>query len=282
MAKNSGLKTFVVALLVIVAAGSAASLVWEKKEQEDAAAKTQTVEVENAYGQLIEDDRTIVGRAGETTVFEGLTAASSFIAFGDGAGTLTAAEGGELIFRNLRIKDETTDENVPAYDKYLKLGGKLRFENCVFETSIYLTDDVEARFQNCAFESAESNWYSVWVADGNVKFTGCLFEGYRGMKIHEFADRTSEDVERVTIENCDFLNLWTKPGLAIGTFVTPENVVIEVKNSRFIANGSWDTVGSLSGVDSFYETDCELSTITWIDENNVVEYDDEKYWTDFY
>lgn len=280
MAKNSGLKTFAVALLVIVAAGSVASLVWKKKEEE--AAKTQTIEVKNAYGQLIEDVQTIVGSEGETTVFEGVTAASSFVAFGSGTGTIKAAEGGELIFQNLRIKDETTDEYAAAYDGYLKLGGNITFENCVFETSIYLTDDVEASFENCAFESVRSNWYSVWVADGNVSFTGCLFEGYRGMKIHEFADRESEDVERVTIENCDFLDLWSKPGLAIGTFVTPENVVIEVRDSRFIANGSWDSVGSLSGVDSFYETDCELSTITFIDENNVVEYDDEKYWTDFY
>ena len=102
------------------------------------------------------------------------------------------------------------------------------------------------------------------------------------MKIHEFAEYV-QDVKAVTITNCTFKHLKEKVGIAIGSVDTP--TVITVMDSTFNQNTHWDSIGSLIGVDSFYECDTPLENFTFIETGNTVIYDalyDESTWTKFY
>ena len=209
-------------------------------------------------------------------VFTGHTANATIQAMGSGNGVIKAATGGELVFKNLIIEDKTTDTNTVLYATYLRFGGQLRFENCTFTDSIYLQTDANATFENCTFQSVRENCYSVWLADGSANFENCTFTGYRGFKTNEFANC---DVENVTINNCTFLGLTEKAGLAFGKFETnPTNTVIRVTNSTFINCQVWDKEGSFSGVDGFYETDMDLREFNFIHSNNVINFSVEAIW----
>ena len=213
---------------------------------------------------------TELGAENGKIVFVGNTDSATIRAIGNGNGVIKAATGGELVFKNLVIEDETTDTNTVLYATYLRFGGQLRFENCTFTDSIYLQTDANATFENCTFRSVRENCYSVWLSDGSASFENCTFTGYRGFKTNEFSNC---DVENVTINNCTFLGLTEKVGLAFGKFETnPTNTVIRVTNSRFINCQAWDKEGSYSGVDGFYETDMDLREINFIQSNNVIQF----------
>lgn len=188
---------------------------------------------------------------------------------GEGRGTIRAGTDGELKLKNFTIVDETTDGG-SGWESYLAFGGKLQFVNCTFSGPIYLEQDAEATFVNCRFQAPEARKYSVWVADGSARMESCEFTGTRGLKIHEFEG--GDDVVNVTVKNCKFLSLTEKPGIAIGGItVNPMQTTIAIYNSLFQDCQPWDTVGSLVGIDGFYEADTPLEEFVFIDENNVVE-----------
>lgn len=183
------------------------------------------------------------------------------------AGRIQANGNGTLTIRNATIVDETPHKGTYYWD-YLLWGGNVVFENCVFEQSIVLKTS-SASFKNCAFHSPWTKYYSVWVSHGATRFEGCLFTGYRALKIHEYE---GEDITTVEIDDCTFDAIAEKPGLAIGTFIAdPANTTVSVKNSRFLSCHAWDTVGSHEGVDGFYEADMPTTDFVFIDENNTVE-----------
>ena len=175
---------------------------------------------------------------------------------------------GALVFKNLMLIDQSED-GAKSWETYMWFGGKLRFEDCTIVDPIYLTSNANAEFINCRFISPETQRYSVWVADGSARFENCMFTGYRGIKIHEFEG--GDDVTSVAVENCLFNRLFEKPGLAIGSIINnPMETKITVSNSRFEYCAAWDTVGSLVGVDSFYEADTLLEEFAFSENKNIV------------
>ena len=174
------------------------------------------------------------------------------IATGEGRGTVKATSG-ELVFKNITFKDERS-ENKNAWWDYIWFGERVTFENCTFFQSVYLESNAVATFKNCEFNSPKHDFYGAWVADGSAEFVGCTFLGYRGIKIHEFEG--GDEVWNVSVKNCTFKNLSAKPGIVIGEFLgiyDDTNIIVE--NSTFTRCYPWDRVGSLHGIDGFYETD---------------------------
>ena len=220
----------------------------------------------NAIGAreyVLKSNIDLVMQDGENTLL-GADCAEELVIDGQGTATITAV--GEinniikansqamLVMKNVKIIDETTGEGGYGwYANYLDWGGNLRFENCVFDCSIFLTD-TNARFQNCQFISKADNLYSVWVGDGSATFENCTFTGYRGLKIHDSG--TNADVVSVTVDGCLFDNLSVKPGLAIGSvWKDVTSTFITVKNCTFNGCQPWDQIGSVEGVDGVYESD---------------------------
>ena len=275
--KGNGWKVLGIVLLSILGVSIIAGAFHTGKEQGN---MNKTITVGESYElAMVEVD----GSKGDTlTGFVGESAEDSTLKIVGGAGTVKASNGGMLTFENLTIEDGTTDTALSAHDEYLSLGGKLQFKNCVFTNSIYIESDAEAEFIGCTFTSLKEDWYSVWVGDGSARFKSCTFTGYRGMKIHEYSeawytDNAGEDVKRVEIEDCEFLTLSEKPGLVIGTFTTPKNTTIVVKENRFTDCAAWDTE-CVAGVDGYYETDTELSEISFYTFSNKVTYDENIAW----
>ena len=243
------------------------------------------IEVNGVYQVTVGTEAVELGAESETVVIYGGSEGATLRATGEGNGTIRASAGGQLIVKDMMIEDKRANAYTNAYSNYLRFGGKVRFENCTFKDVIYVKDDAEAEFINCSFNSPKSKYYAVWVGDGSASFEGCTFTGYRGMKIHEF-EEYAEDVTKVTINNCEFRDLIEKVGIAIGVFtVEPLKTVVIVTNSRFINNQAWDTVGSLAGVDSFYETDMYTNEYVFVEKNNVIQFTakaDDEYWTPNY
>lgn len=180
-------------------------------------------------------------------------------------------KGGTLTFKNLTITDATEIKANGSYMDMLWLGGRLRFENCTFKGSIYLKENIKATFVNCTFESIMPIYYSVWVGDGYVRFDGCTFKGYRGLKVHEFDDKSwadDEDVKAVIVRKCLFDNISEKPGIAIGD--VDEYTAICITDSVFDCCIAWDKAGSLVGVNGFYECDTPLDTFSFTESGNSV------------
>ena len=265
----------------------------EKPEQSQTEAKTINEACESASGafylklsgekELKVSEEAITYLGGENVeiiTFDGGTINVT----GYELGVIEAANAGTLTFKNLTLKDKTANDQRVAYCNYIRLGGKLRFENCTLD-SIYLKNDAQAEFINCTFISSTSQWYSAWVADGSAQFENCTFKGYRAIKVNEFE---KEDVLNVSINGCTFENILEKPGIAIGKFLTDStNGAISIMNNKFINCQPWDTKGSVEGVDGIYESDVLTSEIDFTQENNTVEHmenDEEEsdFWSGFY
>lgn len=185
---------------------------------------------------------------------------------GDGGGVVQS-NGGILVLKNLTIQNNTHGFGSNYYrDHYAEFGGKVRFENCVIACSIQLRNDAEAEFIDCEIQSTATDMYGVWVADGSAKFDGCTFTGYRGLKVHEIGGM---DVLSVTVENCIFDNLTTKPAIAID-FEEPVSFgTITFKYCEILNCAPYKK--TVEGIDGFYEsvTPTENYTFTatecWLD-----------------
>lgn len=179
-------------------------------------------------------------------------------ATGSGVGPIRLANSGAtLTIKNITIKDESTSYAENSWEfTYLEFGEKegetFTFDNVTFEDEIQIQDG-NFKFTNCKFESNEESVYAVWVCGGIVSFENCYITGFRGIKTHE---AYGSEIDRVLINNCTFEKISKKPGLAIGTLNS--NTTIALTNCQFIdcENG-------------MYETDTDITTFTFINENNV-------------
>ena len=181
-------------------------------------------------------------------------------ATGAGVGSLRAANGATLAFKDLNIVDESVSYAENSWEfTYLEFAGNLEFENCIFNSGISLDTDngqaagVDATFTNCTFTSPNPSEYAVWVGHGTAVFNGCEFkDGTRGLKVHE---AYGSDVATLEVNNCTFENLSEKPGIAVGTL--NRETVLVVDGCEFINCQPGDQGNYM------YETDTDLSTIIY-------------------
>lgn len=287
MKKKGVLNVLLIVVLVIVMLPMLSR--WVNKDEETGDATVEGVvlneALENATGastlNIRGKNELLISEASETALgseyvqeitIDGGEDGATVRAMGNGNGTVVCAEGGLLRFKNLKISDETPDGS--RWNNYLYFGGKLEFVNCTFMDAIYLKKDAEASFVNCKFKSMRSSYYSVWCADGSMRFENCAFTGYRGLKIHEEKNSTDQ-IESVSVNGCKFSNLSEKPGVVIGNFYAdPTNTTVSVKNSVFTRCAPWDRIGSIEGIDGLYETDIYSSEFNLVTENNAVDYTD--------
>ena len=194
----------------------------------------------------------------ETITLVGVGEDSTFTAIGSGVGGVGKDEG-TVIFKNLKIVDKSVSyaENSWEYG-YLEFRGNTVFENCDVVNAIMM-EGVSAKFVNCTFNSHDDNQYAVWVSDGSASFTGCTFTGARGLKTHE---AYGSEVKEIVVDDCVFGPLTKKPGIALGTLNAETTVII--KNSFFAGTQAGDQ-GNFK-----YETDTDVTTFNFTDENNVV------------
>ncbi len=183
----------------------------------------------------------------------------TFTATGSGVGPIRMANGGTLTIKNAKIVDESVSYAEGSWEYgYLEFGGNLVFENVEFVNAAMMESD-SVVFRNCTFNSNDDNQYGVWVSDGKAEFYNCTFEGARGLKTHE---AYGSEVKSVVVDGCTFKNLTKKPGVAIGTMNA--DTAITIKNSEF-ANCQAGDQGLY-----IYETDTDVSTFTFVEENNRI------------
>lgn len=180
-------------------------------------------------------------------------------ATGDGVGPIRAANGANLVFENVKFVDESESYAEGSWEfGYLEFGGNLEFVDCTFVNAVAFASD-SATFTNCSFNSNAENEYDAWVSNGVATFTGCTFEGYRGLKMHEDYD---SEISSVVVDNCEFGPLSEKPGVAIGD-VNPDTVVTII-NSTFVDCQPGDQGKYI------YESDTDVTTFVFTEENNTV------------
>ncbi|MBQ2423532.1 MAG: hypothetical protein II262_01910, partial [Alistipes sp.] len=176
---------------------------------------------------------------------------------GQGVGPVRAANGGKIIFRNVKIVDKSVSYDEGAWELgYLEMAGNLEFENCTFVNAVML-DGGNAIFKKCHLNSNDGNQYAAWVSGGNAYFRTCTFEGARGIKVHE---AYGSEVAKVVVNNCDF-TLTKKPGLALGDLNA--ETAITIKNSTF------STQAGDQGL-YIYETDTDVATFDLNLYNNTI------------
>lgn len=184
---------------------------------------------------------------------------------GKGIGPVRAANGGKIIFRNVKIVDLSESYNEAAWELgYLEMAGNLEFENCTFVNAVMVCGGTanndtagNATFKKCYFNSYAENQYGAWVSGLNASFEECTFEGWRGLKTHE---AYGSEVATLVVDNCDF-TLTKKPGLAIGDVNAETEITI--KNSTFSTQpGDQNRY--------IYETDTDVATFTLNLENNTI------------
>ena len=189
--------------------------------------------------------------------------AYTLTATGSGVGSLRAANGGTIAFKDITIDDDSVSYNEGAWElTYLEFAGNLSFDHVTFKSGVqFQTEDNEAvlnaTFTNCAFESNEASVYAAWISDGTAIFKNCSFNGTRGIKVHE--DYGSE-VASVTVDNCTFV-LSGKPGMAIGTL----NAATKVS----ITNSAFDTQAGDQNL-FIYETDTNVGTFEFSESGNTL------------
>ena len=223
---------------------------------------TWTTGASHGSTPLIAKDNEVVK---EVIIDGGSAATSTFKADGKGVGSIRAANGATLVFKNLTFVDESVSYAENAWEfMYLEFAGKLRFENCVFKNGIMTQQEDgeiegDAQFVNCTFNSNRSSEYGVWVYDGNATFTNCTFEGPRGLKTHE---DYGSDVHTIVVDNCMFKEIAEKPGVVIGDLNTGSTV--EIKNSTFDKCQAGDQSKYI------YESDTDVTTFNFVLENNKI------------
>ena len=168
-----------------------------------------------------------------------------------------------LTLKNLTVNDETVSYEEKAWEfSYLEMGSPdLTCTNVTFNDPISV-DSKNATFMSCTFTGYEDTtniikMYGVWMYNGDATFTGCTFNGTRGMKICDMY--TDGEVGTVVIDGCTFNSLTQKPGVVIDDEDT-QDMKITIKNSLFVKCQPGD-----QGL-YVYETDNTVPTV----ENNTV------------
>ena len=181
------------------------------------------------------------------------------IATGSGVGQIRMANGGKLVFNNVKFVDESVSyaENSWEYG-YLEFGGKLEFNNCQFVNAVMMSGD-SAVFNECSLNSHKDNEYAVWVDNGNASFVMCAFKGPRAIKVHE---AYGSEVGVVVVDNSTFTEIAKKPGMAIGD--VNADTAITIQNSLFYNCQAGD-----QGL-YIYETDTDVTTFNFTLSNNDV------------
>ena len=211
---------------------------------------------------------TAANTATETVTIEGEGENSVIIVDGAGVGSIRAANGAKLIFKNITVVDNSVSYAEGSWEfTYLEFAGNLECNNVTFKGGIQLQkegdeNDLNATFTNCTFITEKSSEYSVWICDGTTTFSNCKFKGTRGLKMHE---AYGSEIAVVTVDACEFGPLSEKPGIAIGT--VNAQTAVTIKNSSFIGCQAGDQGNNM------YETDTNISTFTFVESNNSVEAD---------
>jgi hypothetical protein len=183
----------------------------------------------------------------------------TFKALGDGVGEIRAANGGKLVFEDMTIVDESESYAETSWEfMYLEFSGEVDFKNCTFENGIMFIGDI-VTFTGCTFTSPKSDEYGVWIDNGTASFNNCEFNGYRGLKIHEFY---GSDISSVTVDNSTFGPLSSKPGVAIGTL--DSSTAVTIKNSTFNSCQPGDQDMYI------YESDTDTTSFNFTIENNTI------------
>ncbi len=176
---------------------------------------------------------------------------------GKGVGSVRAANGGTITFRNVKIVDESVSYAEDSWEYgYLEFAGKLAFENCTFVNAAMFEGE-NVSFNGCYFNSNHDNQYAAWVSNGVASFNKCVFEGWRGLKTHE---AYGSEVATITVDDCDF-TLTKKPGVVIGN--VNADTTISIKDSRF------NTPAGDQGL-HVYESDTDVTTFNFTTENNTL------------
>lgn len=179
---------------------------------------------------------------------------------GAGVGAIRLANGGKVIFNNVKVVDQSVSYAEDAWEfRYLEFGGALEFNDCQFVNGIQL-EEANATFNRCSFNSNHNDEYAVWVCGNKAYFNKCTFEGPRGLKVHE--DYGSE-VEEVVVDATTFKNITKKPGIALGKLNAATTIVI--KNSTFNNCQAGDQGNYI------YESDTDVTKFDFTEEKNVVE-----------
>lgn len=219
----------------------------------------------------------------------------TFVAKGVGVGAIRAANGSTLIFKDMKIVDESAyqyenGENAWEFT-YLEFGGKTEFENVNFDDGVMFKGD-SAVLKNCTFsghnndssDMGDVTMYGAWVANGSAVFDNCTFSGTRGLKMHEQYDKS--DISEILIDGCTFDKLSEKPGIAIGNV----DASVIIRNCTFTDCQAGDGQDNeTKGVPYMYETDTPVGNMTkfiscgnTVTANEVTEIKDKEHiWGDF-
>ena len=203
----------------------------------------------------------------EELIIVGTTKNAKFVQTGVGVDGMSVTNG-KLIFNNITIEDTTvykSENGESAWEFcYAEYSGNVEFNNCAIrgEYGGIMTNG-NAVFSNCEF-IAEKNGhggveYALWVNNGTAELRNCKFSGNRAFKTHE---AYGSNVQSVLIDNCEFIKITQKPGLAIGNLDATTEVTI--KNSKFYACQPGDNNLYI------YESDTNVANFILNLENNIV------------
>lgn len=216
-----------------------------------------------------ETETTAIGDAAlSSLIIQGGDEGGKIVVSGDVRSTIMlASDSATLTFKDLTFSDDYAGA-ISYITDYTAISGNVLFENCTFENGLRLKNGTNMKFVGCDFYSKAADRYSVWIEDGTVALEACTFKGYRGIKIHEAPQTPTDDVKTVAVSKCTFDYLSVKCGVAIGTVNAETSIVL--KENQFIGCHSWDTVGSLEGIDGIYESDTPVEDYTLTLEGNEV------------
>ena len=190
-----------------------------------------------------------------------------------GSGVYALGRDGKVIFKDMVIDDQsfyTSENGENAWEfTYLEFDGETEFIDVEFKDGI-LMEGTKATFTRCTFSGhnndtsshGNTTMYGVWVANGDATFTDCLFEGTRGLKVHE---AYGSEVGNVIVDGCTFKNLSEKPGIVLGTL--NRDTTVAVTNSHFMNCQRGDQIKYA------YETDTDVKNFNFTlgEDNHICE-----------
>ncbi len=176
-------------------------------------------------------------------------------ATGDGIGAIRVTSG-TLTLKDLTVVDESVSYAESAWEMgYLEFDGNLIAENVTFSDPILFQGETAA-FTNCTF-TGKTNQYGCWIHSGKATFTGCIFDGTRGLKAHSAYGNV---VSELTVTGSEF-NCTDKPGIALGD-VTGSTVTV--------TNNTFNGVKAGDQNQFTFESDTALDQFTLTRSGNII------------